>query len=108
MLAQFLISLSLPALHLAIHSLFTLGRKLARHLLFCAAQDEGPERLGQYLAGLFIRIAHSSSNRLEGAGGAQHPGIEKLEQGPKLTEMVFHRRTAQSQAMMALQQAHRL
>ena len=59
-------------------------------------------------AGIFIGIAHGPAGQFEDAGGAQHAGIQKLEQGPQLAQMVFHGRAAQRQTVASAQQAGRL
>src|ERR1700739_1233301 len=60
----------------------------------------------EQLARLFVGIAHCAAGELEGARCPEQARIEKLEERPKLAQMVLHRRSAQSETMIAAQQAN--
>ena len=42
---------------------------------------------------------------LKGRGGAEHAGVEELEEAPQLAQVVLDRRAAEREAMVGLEQA---
>ena len=105
--AQLVVVLALRTFQFAVDGLLGLRRQLARHLLFGAPQDEGPQRVRQQLPRFLAGIARQSAGHLEHSGLAQHARIEEFEQAPQFAQVVLHRRAAERQTMRAAQQAHR-
>ena len=80
--AQFVVELALRGLQLAEEGLLGFGRKLARHLLLGAPQNERAQRVGQQDARFRAGVARRASGQLEHAGRAHHAGVEKFENAP--------------------------
>jgi len=63
--------------------------------------------MGKQLASFRRGIAQLSTGQLEGAGGAQQAGVEKLEERPQLVQVILDRRSAQRQMVIPHQQTNR-
>ena len=99
--AQLVVLLALGRFHLAENRLLRLRRQLRGDLLLGAAQDERPQRRASSRRVSVVRIARQSAASLKTAGGAQHAGIEELEQAPQLAQVILDRCAAERQPMVA-------
>ena len=97
-------------LHLYIECLLHTVRQLFQHVLFQAAQHEGEDLAAQGLGGLLV------GTMLDGVGilavevveRAQHGGVEEAVERVQLRQVVFYRRAAECQPVLAAEQQHGL
>ena len=80
--------------HLAKDRLFELFGKFAGHALLSASQDERLQAVSQNAAGL--DVFGIGRMQFEGGTASQHAGVEELENGTEIAEMVLDRRAAQA------------
>ena len=106
MLAQFVVELALSRLHLAVDGLLGLWRQLRATCSLVRRRMNGRSAREQQLAA--SRARDSASRRRKAEACPQHAGIEKFEERPQLAQVIFDRRAAQRQPVVAAQKADRL
>src|SRR5262249_23524314 len=69
-----------------------------------AAQDKWAQCLGEQLARLSIGVSRDPAGELEDRRRAEHSGVQEFKHAPQFAQVIFDRRSAQRQTMVALQQ----
>ncbi len=95
--AELFVDGTLGRLHVAVEGLLGLLREVLHDLRLGPPEDERPQRAGEELALPLVGRAGPGGVPLEDRVGAEHPGVEELEDRPELAQVVLDRRAAHRQ-----------
>ena len=104
-LAALLVELGVAVVHLDVECLLRAVGQLLEHVLLQASQHEGENLAAQGLRSLLVGTVLYGAGILlvEVVERAEHRGIEEAVEGVKLRQVVLYRRTAQCQAVLAVE-----
>ncbi len=103
--AEVVVELALRGFELAVEGLLVFGREIGGDLFLGAAEDEGAEGAGEHDAHGLIGVAEGAVGAGEDAGVAEHAGVEKIEEGPEVAEMILDGSAGEGEAMAAFDEA---
>jgi len=103
--AEFVVEFALRSVEFAIEGLFEARWEVAGDLFLGSAEDEGAQRLGENQAGVGVGIAERGLGVDEDRGGAEHSGVEEIEERPEIAEVVLDGGSGEGEAMVAFDEA---
>ena len=99
--AEVVVELALGGFQFAVEGLLVFGGEVGGDLLLGATEDEGAEGAGEHGACRFVGVAEGAVGATEDGGVAEHSGVEEIEEGPEIAEVILHGSARETQAMAA-------